>query len=79
MRLAWSDGSVVVREPAGKRRARLPRMPPGFAMDVLEGGAIAFALAVVFVVLAIVAPLIGVVVDLILAILLTTLGLAGRL
>jgi hypothetical protein len=53
---------------------------PGFAMDTLfEGGAIAFALAAVFVVLAIVAPLIGVVVDLVLAILLTALGVAGRL
>jgi hypothetical protein len=52
---------------------------PGFAMDLLEGGAIAIALAAVFVVLAIVAPLIGVVADLILAILLTALGVAGRL
>ena len=49
-------------------------------MDILfEGGAIAFALAAVLVVLAIVAPLIGVVVDLVLAILLTALGAAGRL
>ncbi|MGH3838172.1 MAG: hypothetical protein ACRDSF_21130 [Pseudonocardiaceae bacterium] len=48
-------------------------------MDVLDGGAIAIALVAAFVVLAIVAPLIGVVVDLILAILLTALGVAGRL
>ena len=48
-------------------------------MDVLEGGAIAIALAAAFVVLAIVAPLIGVVADLILAVLLTALGVAGRL
>jgi hypothetical protein len=48
-------------------------------MDVLEGGAIAIAIAAAFVVLAIVAPLIGVVVDLVLVILLTALGVAGRL
>ena len=48
-------------------------------MDILEGGAIAIALGAAFVVLAIVTPLIGVVADLILAILLTALGVAGRL
>jgi hypothetical protein len=48
-------------------------------MDILEGGAIALAIGAAFVVLPIVAPLIGVVADLILAILLTALGVAGRL
>jgi hypothetical protein len=67
---------VASRQAAGETAGDAP----GFAMDILfEGGAIAFALAAVFVVLAIVAPLIGVVVDLVLAILLTALGVAGRL
>jgi flagellar biosynthesis protein FliR len=48
-------------------------------MDVLEGGAIALAIGAAFVVLAIVASLIGVVADLILALLFTAVGAAGRL
>jgi hypothetical protein len=69
-------GARASRQAAGETAGDAP----GFAMDILfEGGAIAFALAAVFVVLAIVAPLIGVVVDLVLAIMLTTPGVAGRL
>jgi hypothetical protein len=52
---------------------------PSFAMDILEGAAIALAIGTAFVVLEIVAPLIGVVADLILALLLTAVGVAGRL
>jgi hypothetical protein len=69
-------GARASRQAAGETAGEAD---PGFAVDVLEGGGIAIAIAAAFVVLAIVAPLIGVVVDLILAILLTALGVAGRL